>query len=158
MSETKSAADAFNELLTVKKPNVEHLKTLALLEAAGGAFYDWYLVGAPNEDVRKLLARNGQEEIGHAHRLKRVIKLLHGEDFELPPLAQNPYAKVPDEKAVVDKASLEGLAKGEFVGDDFYEGWAKEIGNDEAARLFRLNGKEEARHGERASQAAALLA
>ena len=64
----------------------------------------------------------------------------------------------PDTKAVVDKASLEGLAQGEFVGEGFYEGWAKEIGNEEAAKLFRLNGKEEARHGERVSQAAKLLA
>ena len=53
---------------------------------------------------------------------------------------------------------LRGLAKGEFSGEQLYESWAANAGNAEAARLFRLNGKEEADHGNRLIEAAARLA
>ena len=53
--------------------------------------------------------------------------------------------------------SLKGLAHGEFGGEALYETWAANIGNEEAARQFRLNGKEEADHGNRLLEAAALL-
>ena len=38
-----------------------------------------------------------------------------------------------------------------------YETWAASTSNEEAARLFRLNGKEEADHGNRLLEAAGLL-
>ena len=87
-----------------------------------------------------------------------AVKAVSGEDF-FPPLAEdNPYltdGAAPF--APVTKAALTGLAQGEFGGEALYEKWAANTDNDEAARLFRLNGKEETDHGNRLMQAAALL-
>ena len=56
--------------------------------------------------------------------------------------------------------TAEGLTKtseAEFGGDALYAKWADSIDNEEAAALFRQNGKEESDHGNRLLQAAALL-
>jgi hypothetical protein len=57
----------------------------------------------------------------------------------------------------VSKEMLNGIAQGEAAGEALYDGWATYLGNEEAARQLRQNGKEEAGHGERAQQAIALL-
>jgi len=156
-TECKSPEEAFGHLLSVDKPNLDDLKLLALLEAGGKDFYDWMIEVAPNDGVKKLLARNGQEELGHAHRLKRVIKILFDEDYALPEPANNPFCVPPKVKPVVSRDRLNELAQGEIGGERFYERWASNIGNDQAAKLLRLNGKEEARHGARILEAITLL-
>ncbi len=151
------AGAAFAKLTEKKSLSKDDFKTLALLEAAGQMFYDAMADAAPNETVKKLLARNGQEEMAHAHRLKRVIKVLYDEDFEIPANASNPFCQAPMAAMVINKQSLAVIAEGEAAGEGFYDGWASHVGNDEAAKLLRLNGKEEGRHGERAKEAISLL-
>ena len=43
-------------------------------------------------------------------------------------------------------------------GDLSYQGWADTVGNEEVAKIFRQNGAEESRHGERVAEVAILLA
>lgn len=149
--------DAFSKLLAVKSPSLDDLKTLLLLEAAGQSFYVSLAEAAPNDEIKHLMSKNGQEEMGHAHRLKRAIKLVHGEDFEIPSDQDNPLYKAPLAAPVVSKELLQMIAKGEIDGEAFYEGWASHIGNEQAAKLLRQNGKEEANHGARMTEALKLL-
>ena len=149
--------EAFAQLLRVKIPGIDDFKQLALLEAAGELFYEGLAAQAPNESVRSLLARNGQEEMGHAHRLRKVVKLLYGEDFRLPARADNPFCAAPVPQMSITRETLTAIAQGEAEGETFYEGWAGAVANAEAAKLLRLNGKEEARHGTRITEAIGLL-
>jgi rubrerythrin len=153
----KTASEASAYIFSVTKPTLDDLKIMAMLEAAGQGFYEALAEAAPNAEIRALLAKNGQEEMGHAHRVARVIKQMHGEDFAIPGPADNPYYSKPA-GLVVTKEMLDGITQGEIGGEALYEGWAVALGDEEAARQLRRNGKEERGHGERAQQAVALLA
>lgn len=152
-----SGAKEFGRLLGVANPTIDDIKSLALLEASGELFYEELAAGAPNDAVKRLLARNGQEEAAHAHRLKRVIKILTGEEFNIPERADNPYCVSSPVKPAVTKESLTSLVQAEVEGDKFYERWASAMTNVEAAKLLRQNGKEESRHGERLAEAIRLF-
>lgn len=150
-----NAGDAFARINAVTAPTIDDLKLMVYIEASGKSAYEGLAATSPNLEIRKLLEANGREEMAHAHRVSKVIKLLSGEDF-LPPEAQdNPYVTPSDRK--VDRALLEYLVKIENNGDELYQTWADNTANAEAAALLRQNGKEEVRHGERAAQAMALL-
>ncbi len=152
----KDAASAGAYIFTVTKPTLDDLKVMVMLEAAGKGFYDALSASAPNEAVRALLAKNGQEEMGHAHRVVRVIKQVFGVDFAIPTPEENPYA-MGSAGIQVSKDMLNGITQGEIAGEGLYESWAVALGDEEAARQLRQNGKEERGHGERAQQAVALL-
>jgi rubrerythrin len=152
----KNASEAGAYIFTVTQPTLDDLKVMVMLEASGQGFYAALAEAAPNEEIRALLAKNGQEEMGHAHRVARVIKQLFGEDFAVPGPNENPYYMKPA-GLVVSKEMLNGIAQGEAAGEALYDGWATFLGDEEAARQLRQNGKEEAGHGERAQQAIALL-
>jgi len=154
---TPSMQDEFMRLLTVKSPAASDLKVLALMEAAGKTYYDAQVRGAPNEAVKKLLAQNGREEMAHANRLRQACKLMFGEDFTIPADSENPFAVPADSIGEVSAESLAQGVQGEIVGGDFYDGWAANVANEEAAQLFRQNGAEERRHADRLREAAALL-
>ena len=153
----KTAAEASTYIFSVTKPTLDDLKVMVMLEAAGQGFYEALCEVAPNAEIRALLAKNGQEEMGHAHRVVRVIRQLHGVDFAIPGPDENPYYGKPA-GLVVSKEMLDGITQGEIGGEALYEGWAIALGDDEVARQLRRNGKEERGHGERAQQALALLA
>jgi rubrerythrin len=152
----KDAASAGAYIFTVAKPTLDDLKVMVMLEAAGKGFYDALSASAPNEAVRALLAKNGQEEMGHAHRVVRVIKQVFGEDFAIPTPEENPYA-MGSAGITVSKEMLNGITQGEIAGEGLYESWAVALGDEEAARQLRQNGKEERGHGVRAQEAVALL-
>jgi rubrerythrin len=153
----KTASEASAYIFTVTDPTLNDLKVMAMLEAAGQGFYTALAKAAPNAEIRALLAKNGQEEMGHAHRVARVIKQIFGEEFAIPGPDENPYYSEP-EGLVVSAEMLNGITQGETAGEALYEGWAVALGDEEAARQLRQNGKEEAGHGVRAQQAIALLA
>lgn len=140
----------------ITKPSADDLKLMVCLEAAGQGFYGAFAEAAPSDEVRAIFARNGQEELGHAHRVSRALKLVYAEDFPVPEPENNPYYAWPKD-IVLSKAMLEGIAESEFAGDKLYDAWATNLGHEEAARLLRLNGKEEANHGARMQHAASLL-
>ena len=147
---------ATQHIYGVTTPSVDDLKLMVCLEAAGQGFYGAFAEAAPSDEVKAVFVKNGQEELGHAHRVSRALKLLYGEDFPVPEPADNPYYAWP-KGAVITKEMLLGIAQAELAGDVLYDLWATNLGNEEAGRLLRQNGKEEKGHGERMQHAAGLL-
>ena len=148
---------AFAHINSLTSPTVDELKIMVLLEAAGLELYRGLASGTDNADVIALLDHNGREELAHAHRVSKAIEAISGEAFLPPSSADNPYLATALPAMPVTPDVLRGLAKGEFAGEQLYESWAANAENAEAARLFRLNGREETDHGNRLIEAAALL-
>jgi len=136
--------------------DVEDMKLMILLETAGEPLYHKLadLVSVP--EAQDLLRENGREETAHAHRLKRAIEILTGDPYEIPPLAENPYALPPAIPAVTPEV-LESVRAGELAGDDMYQRYADHEPNEEVAALLRQNGIEETRHSERVARAIELI-
>jgi rubrerythrin len=154
-SAPEKAGEAFAHINAVVSPTIDDLKLMVFLEASGLAAYSELARSAPNDEVRGLLEANGREELAHAHRVAKVIKILSGEDFPPPAPEDNRY--VGPVGRPLDRDLLNYLVAAEDNGHTLYQAWAENIGNAEAAELLRQNGKEELRHGERAKQAAQLL-
>jgi rubrerythrin len=149
--------EAFAHINAVAAPSVDEPKPMVLLEAAGQELYRNMAKGTDHAGVIEILEHNGREELAHGHRVAKAIRAITGEEY-LPPAAEdNPYLAGPMPTATVTAEGLRGLANSEFASEDLYEKWAANIGNDEAAKLFRQNGKEEVDHGHRLFEAAALL-
>ena len=148
---------AFAHINSLTSPTVDEMKIMVLLEAAGLELYRGLASGTENATVVALLDHNGREELAHAHRVSKAVEAISGETFLPPAAADNPYLAAALPAMPVTPEVLRGLAKGEFGGENLYESWAANAQNAEAARLFRLNGKEEADHGNRLLEAAALL-
>ena len=108
-------------IFTVTNPTVDDLKVMVMLEASGQGFYEALAEAAPSEEIRALLSKNGQEEMGHAHRVARVIKQVFGEDFAVPGPDENPYYMKPAGMAVT-KELLDTITQGEIGGEALYEG------------------------------------
>jgi rubrerythrin len=154
---TPSMQEEFARLVSVATPTAHDLRMLALIEAAGKSSYEAMVRGAPNDAVRRILTQNGREEYAHAVRLRRAAKLLFGEEFAIPDDSENPFATPADAVEPVSAESLEKMVQGEFMGGDFYDGWAATIEHEEAAGLLRQNGAEERRHGDRLREAIGLI-
>ena len=151
----QSVGEAFKHINSVTAPTIDDLKLMVYLEASGEMSYGELADTAPNDAIAKLLRANGREEVAHAHRVAKAIRLISGEEFAVPSPADNPYARKSGRK--VDRAILEGAVKGENNGKTLYDTWADNTKNAEAAALFRQNGIEEAQHGARAQEAIGLL-
>ncbi len=149
--------EAFAHINAAVKPSVDQLKVMVLLEAAGQELYRNMAAGTDHPGVIAILEHNGREELAHGHRVAKAIRAISGEEFLPPAAADNPYLAGPIPTAPITPEGLRGLAQGEYAGDDLYEKWAANIGNEEAARLFRQNGKEELEHGGRLIEAAGML-
>ena len=93
-----------------------------------------------------------------AERAAEVIAVLSGESFPAPAAADNPYL-VEGAFPIVELTpeALRKLADTEFGGEVFYGLWADNVGNPEAARLLRQNGREETDHGNRLLRVAEIL-
>lgn len=144
-------------LATVAQPQLDDLKLMVLLEAAGEGIYSGFARGSSNREVRQLLLQNASEERGHAQRVIRMIKLLHGEDVTIPPRDHNPYYVVPEVKKLTPEMLTQAV-KGEHTGADMYDAWATKINNAEVEQLLRQNAREERLHAERDARALELLA
>ena len=154
-SAPERSGDAFAHINGVVSPTVDDLKMMVFLEASGLAAYYEIAESAPNDEIRQLLQANGREELAHAHRCSKVIKILSGEDFDPPKDEDNRYVAPSGRK--VDRELLDFLVMAETGGNTLYQTWADNIGNEAAAQLLRQNGKEEIQHGDRARRAAELL-
>lgn len=149
--------EAFAHINSLQSPTTDELKVMVLLEAAGQELYRQMSAGTDKPELLAILEKHGREEMGHAHRVAKAIKAISGEDYAPPAAADNPYLTGPMPTAPMTAEALRGLAQGEFAGEGLYEVWAANSNNEEAARLFRLNGGEERDHGNRLLEAAALL-
>jgi hypothetical protein len=149
--------EAFALLATRDKLSIDDLKILALLETAGEAFYFAAAAAVDNDEAKALLTRNGQEERGHAHRVLKAIALMGGEPYTLPDGEQNPYIQPLQLDGMISTELLAMITKGEQDGDLQYQVWAAAEANEEVAKIYRQNGSEETRHGERVAQVATLL-
>jgi len=151
--------EAFAHIGQVTAPSLLDIKVMVLTEAAAMALYYKTAELASDPRVKALLHKNGREEMLHAQRAMLAIKAISGEDFHAPQPEDNPYLQGgAGPLGEMTKAGLTKLAQGEFGGEKLYEVWAANTPNAEAARLFLLNGGEEADHGNRLLEAAALLA
>jgi len=90
-SAPEKAGEAFAHINAVISPTLDDLKLMVFLEASGLAAYYELAESAPNAEVRSLLEANGREELAHAHRVSKVIKILSGEDFPPPNAEDNRY-------------------------------------------------------------------
>ena len=150
--------EAFAHIGTVTAPGVMDMKVMSLVEAAAMTLYYKTAETAEDPRVADLLKRNGREEMLHGQRVALAIKAVSGEDFFVPMAEDNPYLQAGSGPiGEITKDGLTKLSVGEFAGEGLYETWASNTANAEAARLFRLNGKEETDHGNRLLEAAALL-
>lgn len=152
----KNAGEAGNYIFTVSQPTLDDLKVMVMLEAAGQGFYAALAEAAPTVEVRALLEKSGREEMGHAHRVARVIRHVFGEEFAVPAPEENPYYMKPAGLAVTPEL-LDSITQGENAGEALYAGWADYLGDAEAARQLRQNGAEERGHGERAQLVKTML-
>lgn len=149
--------EAFAHIGTVTVPSVLDIKVLVLVEAASQELYRRSAEDTDNSAVIELLHANAREEFRHAERASEALKAL-GEDFPAPAAADNPYlADGAFPLVEVTPQAMRKFAEIEFGGDAFYGVWADNVGNEEAARLFRINGAEEIEHGNRLVKAAEIL-
>ena len=153
----QTMGEAFGYINTVTAPTLDDLKVMVLLEAAGLELYRGMASKSENPAIVALLEHNGREELAHSHRVAKAILAISGETFVPPEASDNPYLDGPMLEVPLTAEGITGLAQGEFAGKDLYENWASNCTNEEAARLFRLNGKEEAEHGGRLLEVAAIL-
>lgn len=150
--------EAFAYVGTITQPTVLDLKVMVLVEAAGQELYRSSAEATDNPEVIELLHANAREEFLHGTRVASAIEAISGERFPAPEAANNPYL-VDGSFPIVELTpeALRNLANLEFGGEDLYDGWAQFLDNPEAARLLRLNGKEESGHGNRLLRAAEIL-
>lgn len=153
----QTLSEAFGYIKELTEPTLDDLKMMVLVEAAGQELYFDMSAGSDNPEVVALLKHNGRDELAHSHRISKAILAISGESYPPPEASDNPYLQGPIPRAPLTVEGLRGLAEGEFDGEQMYEAWAASTSNEEAARLFRLNGKEEADHGNRLLEAAGLL-
>ena len=152
MDDFATAAAGLNELDAL---DVDALRVMFRVERAGEEFYELLAASVPDEKAAELLRRNGREERHHAERIRRMIGLKLGTDYEptgvdLEPMAVN----LPDPFPV---ELLPAIVQGELNGDAGYQRWADNEPDPEVQKLLRLNGREETIHGRRVEEALALL-
>jgi hypothetical protein len=154
----EEAFAAFAFLKDRTQLGVDDLKVLALIECYGEAFYFKLAESVSLPEAKALLRRNGQEERGHAHRVLKAIRLKTGASWELPADGDNPFFRNLPAAVPCDAGIISALEAGEADGDLTYQAWADNEPDPEIADLLRQNGREESRHGERATEVRRLLA
>jgi rubrerythrin len=146
---------AFAYIGTVSRPSVSDLQLMVLLESAGKVMYDGMAASSGDERIKVLLGACADEELLHAQRVSEALSIM-GVSYPVPAPAENPYL-LGLQPPTLTLDLVKHLAKAEFGGEDMYGGWANRCAHPAAAALFRLNGAEETRHGERLEQVAALM-
>jgi rubrerythrin len=155
MTDELDFAGASQALAELDQLDVPAMELMYKLECSGEDFYNLLADRIGNEEAATLFRRNATEELGHARRIARAIAIKQGHDYEPTPDLQERYPiALPD---VIDPTMLPFIVAGEQAGDAGYQGWADNEPDPQVARLLRLNGREETLHGERVSQAIAIL-
>lgn len=151
------AFEAFDILKSRTRLSIEDMQVLAMIECFGEAFYFVLARHVTHPGARALLERNGREERGHAHRMLKAIRLRTGEDYALPADEDNPFFRFLPAELSCDANIIASLEAGEADGDLTYQAWADNEPDAMISNLLRQNGREETRHGQRASEVRRLL-
>ncbi len=156
MTDELDFASAAQALAGLDRLDVPAMELMYKLECSGEDFYNLLADRIPaTRKAATLFRRNAKEELGHARRIARAIAIKQGSSFEPTPELQERYSVALPE--VVDPAMLPFIVAGEQAGDAGYQVWADNEPDEHVARLLRLNGREETMHGERVTQAIAIL-
>jgi rubrerythrin len=135
--------------------DVESMELLYKLERSGVGFYAALADRLNNAEATKLLERSGREEAGHARRVRRALSIKLGVDYQ--PTAEMEEGFVIDLPPTMSAAGLSAIVQGEQEGAASYQRWADAESDPDVQRLWRLNGREEALHGERMVQVMEIL-
>ena len=155
MTDPQDFFSAAASLGNVETLDVATMELLIKVENSGEDFYNLLADRIGEAAAGDLLRRNGREEVGHARRISRAIAIKLGTDYEpSPELLERFDVPLPD---VVGLELFPLIVKAELDGDAGYQRWADNEPDPEVARLLRLNGREETKHGERAQAALANL-
>lgn len=146
---------AVTAMTGLEQLDVAALRLVYRIERAGETFYNLLAERIGNAEAADLLRRNGREERAHAERIRKVLGIKLGHDYEPTAEDQAPYAIALPPTVGVDLLPL--IVQGELAGDADYHRWAEREPDPEAQRLLRQNGREETQHGERVKQVIALL-
>ena len=146
---------AVTAMTGLEQLDVAALRLIYRIERAGETFYNLLAERIGNAEAADLLRRNGREERAHAERIRKVLGIKLGHDYEPTAEDQAPYAIALPPTVGVDLLPL--IVQGELAGDADYHRWAEREPDPEAQRLLRQNGREETQHGERVKQVIALL-
>lgn len=150
------AGAAFMQLSAKPSLDIDDLQVLALIEASGKSGYAGIASAVGNAEAAELLNKNGREEVGHAHRIAKALKILTGEDYEVPDDEQNPLVKHTPLDAV-SADLLQMIVQSEYAGEGIYNRWADHQPNVEVAKIYRLIAADERRHAGRGEAVLALL-
>jgi len=155
MTESGGRTYSFSELSELENLDVDAMRALFKIELSGEDFYNALAERLANKEVAVLLKRNGREEAGHARRLARAIGLKLGQDFHpTPDMLERSEIHLPDSMGA---SYLPQLVKLELDGEPGYRKWAENEPDPEVARLLLLNGREEALHAQRVTEAMVIL-
>lgn len=152
----QTVGGATARIYSATHPHVDILRMMMLLEASGKGAYEDLARAAKNPVVAHFLNCNAREELAHAFRVGKAIKVITGVEYEIPGLEQNPYYVRRDVDALTAEL-LRSMAKSELGGAALYECWAGNTVNPVAAGLFRQNSAEERGHCARLERAANIL-
>jgi hypothetical protein len=135
--------------------DIPAMELLYRLEISGDDFYRALAERVGNEEAGELLRRNGREELGHARRVQRAMSIRLGAEYEPSDDVRTPFViPLPE---VVSLKLFPAIVKAELEGDVGYQRWADREEDPEVERLLRLNGREETIHGNRVTEALAIL-
>jgi rubrerythrin len=142
------------ELAGLDQLDVPALELLFKLECSGEDFYNALADRIGDDRAAALLRKNGREELGHARRVQRAIEI------KVP--GYEPSGEVMERFSIplpdtISPDLLPVIVQAEIDGDAGYQRWADHESDPDVARLLRLNGREETLHGERVSEAIAIL-
>jgi hypothetical protein len=143
------------QLAACEELDLPAMELLYRLEISGDDFYQALADRIGNEAAGDLLRRNGREELGHARRVKRAMSIRLGTEHEPSADLETPF--VIPLPGVVSLKLFPAIVQAEIDGDAGYQRWADRETDPEVERLLRLNGREETIHGQRVSEALAIL-
>src|SRR5688500_2473796 len=127
--------------------DVPELDVLYRLEHNAAEVYERMADLLDDDAAAEVLRRNGREELGHAKRVRRIISLKAGADYVPPPYLEDRWEVTLPEHIAPEV--LAAMVEGERGGQADYERWAASEPDPEVARLLRVSGQEEMKHGER---------
>src|SRR6185295_10443472 len=119
MSQPEDFFAAVAALGAVEQLDVDALRLLYRIECSGEDFYNQLADRIGDTRAADLFRRNGREERGHAERVRRVLGIKLGHDYEPTAEDRAPYAIPLPETISAELLPL--IVQGELDGDAGYQ-------------------------------------